>query len=85
MLLPWSFNVCFSGERAMQLRRTLCAAGVLYGIALGALSISGGCGESATGTRGELSGQLKEQSTAHGKRMQEYYATKKAAMKGKAR
>ena len=38
-----------------------------------------------TGTRAELSGQLKEQSVAHGKRMQEFYAAKKAAKKGKAR
>jgi hypothetical protein len=65
----------------MQLRRTLCAAGILCGLGVGALSVSGGCGESSTGTRDELSGQLKEQSVAHGKKMQEYYAAKK----GKAR
>jgi len=62
---------------------------LLYGLGLGALFFSGGCGDSPTGTRGELSGQLKEQSESHGKRMQEYYAAKKAAMKaptkGKAR
>jgi hypothetical protein len=69
----------------MQSRRTLCAAGLLYGLGLGALSISGGCGEAPTGARDELSGQLKEQSVAHGKRMQEYYAAKKAAKKGNAR
>ncbi len=85
MLVPWSCDVCFSGERAMQLRRTFCAAGLLYGLGLGALGVSGGCGESSTGTRDELSGQLKEQSVAHGKRMQEFYAAKKAAKKGQAR
>jgi hypothetical protein len=69
----------------MQLRRTLCSAGLLYGLGLGVLSVSGGCGESSTtGTRAELSGQLKEQSVAHGKRMQEFYAAKKAAKKDKA-
>jgi hypothetical protein len=57
---------------------------LLYGLGLGALVFSGGCGESqTTGMRAEASGKLKEQSAAHGKRMQEYYATKKAAMKGK--
>ena len=70
----------------MRLRRPLCAAGLLYGLGLGALGVSGGCGESpTTGTRDELSGKLKEQSVAHGKKMQEYYAAKKAAMKGKGR
>jgi hypothetical protein len=70
----------------MQLRRTLCAAGLLYGLGLGALSVSGGCGGSAeTGTRAEATGKLKEQSVAHGKRMQEYYAAKKAEMTGKGR
>ena len=70
----------------MPMRRTWCAAGLLYGLGLGALFFSGGCGESpTTGMRAEASGQLKEQSVAHGKRMQEYYAAKKAAMKGKAR
>ena len=69
----------------MQMRRTLCAAGLFYGLGLGALWVSGGCGGSPTETRGELSGQLKEQSVAHGKKMQEYYAAKKAAMKGKGR
>ena len=69
----------------MRMRRTFCAAGLLYGLGFGALFFSGGCGESPTGMRGEASGELKERSAAHGKRMQEYYATKKAAMKGKAR
>ena len=68
----------------MQLRRTLCTAGLLYGLGLGVLFVSGGCGDSqTTDTRAELSGKLKEQSQAHGKRMQEYYAAKKAATKGK--
>jgi hypothetical protein len=59
---------------------------VLYGIAFGALSVSGGCGGSpTTGTREELSGKLKEQSASHGKRMQEYYAAKKATAKAKGR
>jgi hypothetical protein len=82
MLLPRSYDVCFSGERAMQLRRPLWAAVLLYGLGLGALGVSGGCGEAPTGTRGELSGELKEQSAAHGKRMKEYYAAKKAEKKG---
>jgi hypothetical protein len=70
----------------MQTRRTFCAAGLLYGLGLGALFFSGGCDQSSTtGMRGELSGELKEQSAAHGKRMQEYYAAKKAAKKGKGR
>jgi hypothetical protein len=69
----------------MQMRRTLCATVLFYGLGLAALWASGGCGESPTGTRDELSGKLKEQSVAHGKKMQEYYAAKKAAMKGKAR
>jgi hypothetical protein len=68
------------------MRRTWCAAGLLYGLGLGALFFAGGCGESpTTGMRGEVSGELKERSEAHGKRMQEYYAAKKAAMKGQAR
>jgi hypothetical protein len=62
---------------------------LLYGLGLGALSVSGGCGESPTGARDELSGQLKERSVAHGKRMKEYYAAKKAdqkaTIKGRAR
>jgi hypothetical protein len=58
---------------------------LFYGLGLAALWVSGGCGESPTGTRDELSGKLKEQSVAHGKKMQEYYAAKKAAMKGKGR
>ena len=68
----------------MQLRRILCSAGLLYGLGIGVLSISGGCGESSTtgtGTRAELSGRLKEQSVAHGKRMKEFYAAKKAGKK----
>jgi hypothetical protein len=69
----------------MQLRRTWCAAGLLCGLGLSALSVSGGCGGSPTGTRADLSGKLKEQSEAHGKRMQEFYAAKKAGMKGQAR
>jgi hypothetical protein len=68
----------------MQLRRTLWAAGLFYGLGLGALGVSGGCGGSPTEQRSELSGQLKEQSVAHGKRMVEYYAAKKAAKKAKA-
>jgi hypothetical protein len=73
----------------MQLRRTWCTAGLLYGLGVGVLSVSGGCGESSTtGMRDEASGQLKEHSVAHGKRMQEFYAAKKAAknaaLKGKA-
>jgi hypothetical protein len=87
-LVPWKWGVCFSGERPMQMRWTLSAAG-LCGLGLGALFFSGGCGGSpTTGMRAEVSGKLKEQSAAHGKRMQEYYAAKKAnkaAMKGKAR
>src|SRR5262249_35181164 len=72
--------------REMPMRRILCAAGLLDGLGLGAVFFSGGCGGSpTTGTRGELSGELKEQSAAHGKRMQEFYAAKKAAKKGKAR
>jgi hypothetical protein len=64
----------------MRLRRTLCSAGLVYGLGIGAISVSGGCGEpSTTGARAELSGQLKERSVAHGKRMVEYYAAKKAA------
>jgi hypothetical protein len=64
----------------------LCAAGVLNGLAFGALLFSGGCGASPTeGMREEASGELKERSAAHGKRMQEYYAAKKAATKGKTR
>jgi hypothetical protein len=70
----------------MQTRRTLCATGLLYGLGLGALFVSGGCGGSAeTGTRAEATGKLKEQSAAHGKRMVEFYAAKKAAPKGKGR
>ena len=70
----------------MQSRRTLCTVGLLCGVGLGALWVSGGCGESPTvGARGELTGKLKEQSAEHGKRMKEYYTAKKAAMKGRAR
>ncbi len=69
----------------MPMWRTLCAAGLLCGLGLGALFVSGGCGESSTtGTRDELSGRLKEQSVAHGKRMMEFYAAKEAARKEKA-
>jgi hypothetical protein len=68
----------------MQLWRTWCTAGLLISLGLGVLSVSGGCGEAPTGARDELSGQLKKQSVAQGKRMQEYYAAKKAAKKGKA-
>ena len=68
----------------MQSRRALCAAGLWYGLGLGALWVLGGCGESPTeGTRNELSGELKERSAAHGKRMKEYYAAKKAEAKAK--
>jgi hypothetical protein len=69
----------------MRLRRTWCTAGVLYGLGLGAILVSGGCGESPTGARDELSGQLKQQSVAHGKRIKEYHSAKKETMKGKAR
>ena len=62
----------------MQMRRTLCAAGLFYGLGLLALWGSGGCGGSPPGTRAELNGRLKEQSAAHGKRMKEYYDAKKA-------
>jgi hypothetical protein len=80
MVVPWSCSVYFAGEKAMPMRRTLCAAGLLCGLGLGALCVSGGCGGSAeTGTRAEATGKLKEQSAAHGKRMVEYYAAKKAA------
>jgi hypothetical protein len=69
----------------MRLRRTLCSAGLLYGLGIGAISVTGGCGEpSTTGTRAELSGQLKEHSVNHGKKMMEFYAAKKAAKKEKA-
>jgi hypothetical protein len=63
----------------MPMRRTLCAAGLLCGLGLGALSVSGGCGGSSeTETRDELSGILKDKSIAHGKRMKEFYDSKKA-------
>ena len=63
----------------MPMRRTLCAAGLLCGLGLGVLFVSGGCGGSPeTETRDELNGQLKEKSVAHGKRMMEFYNTKKA-------
>jgi hypothetical protein len=59
---------------------------LLYGLGLGALFFSGGCGESpTTGMRGELSGDQKERSAAHGKRMKEFMDAKNAAKKGKAR
>jgi hypothetical protein len=69
---------------------------LLCGVGLGALGVSGGCGESPTEVRGELTGRLKEQSVEHGKRMKEYYTAKKAskpptpkpgkaALKGRAR
>jgi hypothetical protein len=70
----------------MRVMRTLCAAGLLCCLGLGALTVSGGCGGSATeGMRGEASEQLKEQSVAHGKRMKEFYDAKKAATKGNPR
>jgi hypothetical protein len=69
----------------MQMRRTLCVAGLFYGLGLAPLWVLGGCGGSPPESRGELSGKLKEQSVAHGKKMQEYYAAKKAAMKEKGR
>jgi hypothetical protein len=78
MLLPWSCDVGFSGEKAMQLRRTLCAAGLLCGLGLLATSVSGGCGGSPPEMRGELSEELKTRGAAHGKAMQEFYAAKKA-------
>jgi hypothetical protein len=62
----------------MQLRRTWCAAGLLCGLGLLALSVSGGCGGSPPEMRGELSEELKAQGVAHGKAMQEFYAAKKA-------
>jgi hypothetical protein len=65
----------------MRMRRNLRAAGLLCGLGLGALMVSGGCGGSpTTGMRGEASEQLKEQSVAHGKRMKEFYDAKKASM-----
>jgi hypothetical protein len=66
----------------MQLRRTLCAASLLCGLGLPALLVSGGCGGSPSETRSELSKELKEQSAAHGKKMKEFFAAKKAEMKG---
>jgi hypothetical protein len=62
----------------MQMRRTLCAAGLLCGLGLGALMVSGGCGGSPPTMRDEATGKLKEQSAAHGKRMKEFYDAKKA-------
>jgi hypothetical protein len=67
-----------SGERAMRIRRTLCATALLCGLGLGALAVSQGCGAPPEGARGELSDALKERSAAHGKRMKEFYDAKKA-------
>jgi hypothetical protein len=53
--------------------------GLLYGVGFAALWVSGGCGESPTGVRGEATGRLKEQSVEHGKKMKEYYTAKKAS------
>jgi hypothetical protein len=61
----------------MQLRRALCAAGLLCCLGLLALSVSGGCGGPPE-TRGELSEEIKARGAAHGKAMQEFYAAKKA-------
>ena len=69
----------------MPMRRTLCAAGLLCGLGLGALMVSGGCGGSTATTRDEATGQLKEQSAAHGKRMKEFYAAEKANKAGAKR
>jgi hypothetical protein len=52
---------------------------LLCGVGLGTLWVSGGCGESPTEVRGELTGRLKEQSVEHGKRMKDYYTAKKAS------
>jgi hypothetical protein len=60
-------------------RRTFCAAGLLYGLGLGALGVAGGCGDSATeGMRSEPEGQLNELSVKHGKRVMEYRNAKNA-------
>jgi hypothetical protein len=60
-------------------RRSFCAAGLLYSLGLGALGVAGGCGGSATeGMRGELEGELKEQSVKRGKRAMEYRNAKNA-------
>jgi hypothetical protein len=70
-------------------RRIFCAAGLLYGLGLGALGVAGGCGDSATeGMRGEPEGQLKELTVQHGKNVMEYrkakMAEKAAGKRGKA-
>jgi hypothetical protein len=72
----------------MRMRRALWAAGLVCGLGLGALIVPGGCGGSpTTGTRGEMEGEAKERSAAHGEKMKEFMQTKKAnqwAKKGSA-
>jgi hypothetical protein len=52
---------------------------LFYGLGLGALWVSGGCGESGTeGVRPEATEEVKERSAKHGKRVAEYYAAKNA-------
>jgi hypothetical protein len=62
---------------------------LLYGLGIGALLVSVGCGETGSeGTRGELTEQIKKQTVGSRKKMAEYYAAKKAAPqpgKGRAR
>ena len=48
--------------RAMQMRRSFCAAGLLC-LGLGALPVSGGCGPPTTGMRGECTGEKTQRTS----------------------
>jgi len=65
--------------------RTLCAAGLLCGPGLAAMTVSGGCGgPPATGTQVVEDAKAKEEAQNRADKMKEFMAQKKQTRKSQA-
>ena len=60
----------------MRMMRTLCAAGLLCGLGLGAMTVSGGCGGPPTGTQIIEDAKAKEVAQNRAEKMKEFLAKK---------
>jgi hypothetical protein len=71
----------------MRMMRSLCAAGLLCGLALGAMTVSGGCGGAPpTGTQVVEDAKAKEEAQNRAEKMKEFMAQKtQQSRKGQSR
>ena len=70
----------------MRMTRTLWAAGLLCGLGLGAMTVSGGCGGPPTGTQIIEDAKAKEVAQNRAEKMKEFMAQKaQQSRKGQSR